>query len=442
MPAMEHILPKETGQSRLQVPICETLAVLLVALLIGWLIDPADPFFLQYRFPWLVLACLLPSLRYGFAFGLGSAVLLIGLLALAAHWQLLGVVRFPTHLGLGLLVVAMLAGEFADTWTKRLSRQRIINTYQRMRLEEFTLSYNLLKVSHDRMEHQLAAGSVSLRGALMEFRRFLLQRDIDLLLTPEPAQQILRLFGDYVAIRVAGIYAFDKAGALVPRPLATQGQLRISPAHEMVQLAVANKVVMSARDLLEHPGKDGAIPLAAVPVVDVNDCVHAVLVVEDMPFVALQEENLKLLAVLGGHIGDLLSLARERRGEDVVQIRFENELKRAIIDCRRYALPSMLVTIHLPQNELTADIESLLSRQVRGLDRLLIQEFSSGRLLRLLMPLTGPLELNGWQQRIDRILQENLGARSEELGLGISSRELRSRDRVSELLGEIRGIEG
>ena len=441
MLSLERILPKETTLSRVQIPLCETLAILLLIPTLGWLFNPADPFWLQFDFPWLLFACLLPALRYGFAYGFGSAILLIIVLWSAARWQLFGVESFPTNLGMGLLVVSMLAGEFTDTWGKRLSRQRIINTYQRMRLEEFTLSYNLLKVSHDRMEHQLAAGSVSLRGALMAFRHFLLQRDSDLPFTTDTAHQIIGLFGDYVAIRRAAIYQVTD-GRISTEPSAAQGRAEVSSAHEMVQLAIDNKVVMSVRDQSNLQDQAGAVPLAAVPISDVSDHVHAVLVVEDMPFVALQEENLKLLAVLGGHIGDLLTLTKEKQGEDVASIRFEKELSRAILDCRRYALPSMLVTIRIPVSELTEDIESLLLRQVRGLDRLLTEENGQGRLLRLLMPLTGPLEMHGWQQRIDRILHEQLGRNLAALGLELVARELRGRETLAELLGEPRGNEG
>jgi len=73
---------------------------------------------------------------------------------------------------------------------------------------------------------------------------------------------------------------------------------------------------------------------------------------------------------------------------------------------------------------------------------LLTEENGQGRLLRLLMPLTGPLEMHGWQQRIDRILHEQLGRNLAALGLELVARELRGRETLAELLGEPRGNEG
>jgi hypothetical protein len=146
--------PRRTG---FPVAELETLAILVIVPAIGFGLRPDDPLFVRSGFPWLIFASLLPALRYGFATGFFSALVLNGYLGAAAHWRILGVERFPLEIGMAVLLSAMLAGEFIDSWTKRNQQQRIVNSYQHMRLEEFTRSYHLLKVSHDRMEHRLAA---------------------------------------------------------------------------------------------------------------------------------------------------------------------------------------------------------------------------------------------------------------------------------------------
>ena len=184
----------------------ETLAIVIGLPALGIWIRPADPLYVHADFPWLIFAGLLPALRYGFAYGFFSALVLNGYMGAAAHFHILGVEQFPLQYGIGLLLGAMLAGEFTDLWTKRNNQQHIINDYQHMRLEEFTRSYHLLKVSHDRMEHRLAAGTVSLREALMGLRRRLMQAKGCEALNPESGDYILQLFADYVAVRVAAVY--------------------------------------------------------------------------------------------------------------------------------------------------------------------------------------------------------------------------------------------
>jgi polysaccharide biosynthesis protein PelD len=411
----------------------ETLAVLIGVPAIGFWIRPEDPLFVHAGFPWLIFASLLPALRYGFAYGFFSALVLNGYLGLAAHQHILGVERFPLQYGIGLLLGTMLAGEFTDLWTKRINQEHIVNDYQHMRLEEFTRSYHLLKVSHDRMEHRLAAGTMSLREALMALRRRLLVAGSSEALNPENGGYILQLFADYVAIRVAAIYRIGPSGELSPDPVAALGRLRHGPQHAIVRQAMQEGCLMSVRDVLEQPveARDG--PLVAVPVVDVNRCIHGIVVIEDMLFLSMQEENLRLLAVIGGHIGDMLSLAAIRGG-DADSARFMRETRRAILNFRQHGLPAMLVRMALPTGDEGRELEALLRRQRRGLDCLLGRDSHERRTLLLLMPLTGPAEYEGYRRRVENIVRENFGQPGTEMNLTITAHAIEAGDSAEALL--------
>jgi hypothetical protein len=71
-----------------------------------------------------------------------------------------------------------------------------------------------------------------------------------------------------------------------------------------------------------------------------------VLLVRNMLFIAFNEDNLKLLAVIGGHVGDLLreGPAASERG-DQAQRDFLRHLRRGLEDRRRYDLPVSIVTL-------------------------------------------------------------------------------------------------
>ena len=411
----------------------ETLAIAIGLPILGFLVRPADPLFVHTGFPWLIFAGLLPALRYGFAYGFFGALAINGCLGAAAHFHILSVERFPLQYGIGVLLSAMVAGEFTDLWTKRNNQQHIINDYQRMRLEEFTRSYHLLKVSHDRMEHRLAAGTVSLREALMGLRRRLMQSKGCEALNPESGNYILQLFSDYVAVRVAGVYRVDPSGALLPDPVAALGRPRYGVQDEIVRFALREGCLMSIRDVLDQPPDAHTGPLAAVPIIDVNRQVHGMVVIEDMLFLSMQEENLRLLAVIGGHIGDMLSLATIR-GADADSANFMRETQRAILNLQHHGLPAMLVRMDLPEGELGREIEKLLRRQRRGLDCLWTSEGPSRRTLLLLMPLTGPAEYEGYSKRLEEILKEHFGRQSAELDLTVSPHAIEARDTIKTLL--------
>ena len=87
----------------------ETVLITAALPIFGLWLRPTDPFFLHADFPWLVLAPLLPALRYGFVYGFGSALGLVLLIALGwrAHW--LSTAYFPGDFVLGLLVVGAIA---------------------------------------------------------------------------------------------------------------------------------------------------------------------------------------------------------------------------------------------------------------------------------------------------------------------------------------------
>src|SRR3569832_2346036 len=86
----------------------EVIVVTLLLPVLGLWRNPQDPFFLQSSFPWMVLAPLIISLRYGFAHGLGSAVVLNLLMYASFRRHHTAMMSFPGGLALGVLLVAML----------------------------------------------------------------------------------------------------------------------------------------------------------------------------------------------------------------------------------------------------------------------------------------------------------------------------------------------
>jgi hypothetical protein len=113
----------------------------------------------------------------------------------------------------------------------------------------------------------------------------------------------------------------------------------------MIREAVRLGEVVSVRDL---PGAGAA--LVAVPLVDVAQRVHAVVAVHELPFLFLHGDTLTLLAVLGGHFGDLMVRARAAE-HAVVNARatrgFCASVSRALAEARRCAIPSALAIVEL-----------------------------------------------------------------------------------------------
>ena len=127
----------------------------VVAPALGLWQNRQDPFFLHGGFPWLVLPPLITSLRYGFAHGLGSAATLCLVLLAFARRHHPAVPAFPGSLAIGLLLTAMITGEFRDMWQRKLHRLHELSEYHQVLLQKFSRSYHLLATSHDRLERRV-----------------------------------------------------------------------------------------------------------------------------------------------------------------------------------------------------------------------------------------------------------------------------------------------
>jgi hypothetical protein len=283
----------------------ESLGIPAALVAIGALIDRRDPFLLQRGFSWLMLAPLLAGLQHGASRGLVAAA--IQALALAAAWKS-GLTQVPDALAeiiLGWFVSGLLAGEFRDAWRRRSGQLEAFGEHARSRLEGLGRAYLALKISHDRLRRACPPGAATLRDALSAFRRELAEH-------PQSASleglgdRILALFAEHATVRAATLHPVDRKGRAGPA-VAALGRAADTATDPLVRRAARSGVTVSVRDSAE-----GAAVLVAVPLIDASCRAHAVVAVTDLPFPALHQETLELLAVLGGRLGDLLAQAAAR----------------------------------------------------------------------------------------------------------------------------------
>jgi hypothetical protein len=414
----------------------ETSGIALALLALGWLMH-RDPLFLTRPFPWPLLAPLITGLRYGFAHGFAAAFALC--LGLAAAWRLhlYDTTAFPASYALGLLLTGMIAGEFCDMWARRLRRLHLVNDYRRIRLDEFTRAYHVLKVSHDRLEQRVAGGTLSLREALATLQRQLTAAEMH---RDQPlyglSSRILDLFASYAWLQAAALYPVGDE-RIADAPCATLGTATpLLPDDPLVDEALAHRKLVSVR-----PGEGALVGhsnlLACLPIVDVQDRVWAVLAVREMLFVAFHEDNLRLLAVLGGHIGDLLTRREEGGAEGGVSpAAFLRHVERAVSDRRRHGVPAMLLGMILENPETAGALAQRMTSQRRGLDQIQVLTNRRGRTtLLLLMPITGDKGVNGYLARLEQ--QEKSGTLADA-GLVVHRRALGRRDEAAPLVAEIK----
>jgi polysaccharide biosynthesis protein PelD len=417
----------------------ETGAVTIGTVALGYWLRPEDPFFTDSSFSWSALGPLLMGLRYGFAHGFGSALGIIVLLVAAWRRQWLPIPEFPSQFAVGLLVTGMLAGEFADVWIRRVRRQSVMSNFRRLRLDEFARAYHVLKVSHDALEQRVAGGTQNLREALQTLRRQLLaaKQPGRPLLGIEAA--ILGLFSHYGWVQTAALFSVDPDGKVEPKPVATLGKAeKIAAADPLVRQCQERLALCSVRPEMS-PAERGTDLLAAIPFADARGRLWAVLGVREMLFVAFNADNLKLLAVLGGHVGDILAYgAGWSSADDASRGSFLVNLERAAEDRSKFDLPAVLVAMAFSRSERAEALAQQILGQRRGLDQALVLRSRAGETrVFMLMPYTDERGAEGYLSRLKRMVQERYGTDLVTAGLQTRIRVIGAKEKGEDLFAEL-----
>ncbi|AYZ85873.1 TPA: sugar transporter [Pseudomonas aeruginosa] len=402
----------------------ETVLITALALGLGWWFEPSDPLLVQASFPWVILAPLLLGMRYGFVRGLASAALLVAALFAFRAQGLDAYAQVPAAFIVGVLLCAMLVGEFRDIWERRLERLELANEYRQLRLDEFTRAHHILRISHDRLEQRVAGNDQSLRSSLLGLRQSLRELPDDEEPLAALAETVLALLAQYGSLRIAGLYRVRQDRAADPRPLATLGEMPALDGDDLlVRTCLERGELVSVRqDLLERGEQRAHSALqACVPLIDTEGRVLALLAVAQMPFFVFNDRTFSLLAILAGHVADLLqSDPRALRLADVDAQRFSQYLKRSLLDARDHSLPACLYAFELTDERCGEEVQRLLESSQRGLDvQLRLRNAEGRRVLLVLLPLTSTEGSQGYLQRLRILFAERFGQASELESLGV-----------------------
>ncbi len=407
---------------------------------------PDDPFFIHSSFPWPLLGPVIVGLRYGFFFGFISDLLVLAVVALSLRLGWIDLPIFPYDYAIGLTAVAMMVGEFRDVWKRRIERLQESNDYRQVRLNEFTRNYHLLKVSHDRLEQQVAGSGHSLREGLRHVRTKLSSGRVDDGLNADVAKMLLAMMVEYGNLQKVALFVSqmdtDKhpTDLLMTRP---QAQLGISDAvshnDSMIRYCIETRKLVSIhpeRRNAEDTNSEHSRLVACIPLVDAENQLWAVIAIELMPFFSFQKTTLRLLAVLAGHMADLLnthSAIISIEDEDFASLAMN--LKRAIYDQIEFGIPSVLLVFDVnTADEGGQQFIELIQRMQRGLDIIVHSIRKQQHQLIILLPLTDELGLAGYRQRLEDLLKADYGVNLSALPVKMAQHLLQDQSSLDQFI--------
>ena len=405
----------------------ESLLLALIVPLLGKWLHAHDPFFVKAPVSWALLAPMLAGLRHGFMAGFGcSAVLAFGLI-FSWRTQFLAVpsVEAPIQLMAALLLTGMLAGQFAHLWATQARRIAGLYSYQRQRFDEFARNYQLLKVSHDTLEERNAAARGNLRTALTTLRGELLRAPGAESALQARAGLVLETFQAFGHVQTAALLPVSGSASRIEPPCATLGKVSERLAQDpLVGLAVKTRRVVS----VSHLGREGTADIqtalaVAIPLVDVDGRVWAVLAVQELPFYALTHENLALYALMAGALADTLEFGANVKSYDAKSTqRFEQRVRRCLVDARRHGVPASLVVFSVSNAARASELLPRVLEERRGIDEACLALTPDGGLrLFVLLPLTDAKGADAYVKRLDRVLQQKLRVALGERGVKLLS---------------------
>lgn len=261
------------------------------------------------QFFWPIIFVLLGALRYGFTRGFCCA-LFTALIALAWYRQngILEAFSYPKTVGL--MLTAMIAGEFRDAWEERIHRNDLDFAFMSRKMELFTQNYFMLRASHDQLEQRMAGQAVSLRSNISELERISLKNQLINVSQEQRlkdmAPAVMTLLSQIVGIETAGFYALNNQGKLLKQPLTALGAMpELNLEDPMVQDMLETGNLLSPVDLYSND-KNSEYQLC-IPLKDSADEILACVIATQVKFFTLTEQNIAILNLVIRYAADMLS---------------------------------------------------------------------------------------------------------------------------------------
>lgn len=394
----------------------EIVLLPLLALWLGYFWVPQDPLQIHGAFPWPWIAPMLLALRYGPMAGLGGSGVLLAVW-LALHWQQWD--TFPQLYFLGGLITVMLVGEFSSVWQARARRAESLQLYLDQRLEHLVRQHYLLRLSHDRLERELIGRPMSMRDALCVLRDA--GRSASASDMAHTTQQLVRLLAQFCQIESAALYYVTPEGMLDVPALAQMGAYNGLEANDpLIRQALQERQLCHISQTLATQETSRYVVVA--PLLDLAEHIYGVLVVQDMPFFALQAENLQTLQLLLGYYTDGLSM--NALAQPIVAryphcpVTFAFEMQRLVHIYASTHVPSIIVALQFQERAIAHALPEQIVRLKRELDEIwLLKDLknlknvnespaSERQVLAVLMPLGDTSTAEGYLHRLEMWMQQ------------------------------------
>lgn len=403
-------------QQKLPLILIETILLTGLTILFFMKVRPEDPFFITGPIPWIVFAPLLCALVFGAAYGLLSLAILV--FSVTYFQQNYGIASFPIreHI-VGICLLTIIPGLFGSFWHAQIRHLEQLNKYIREHLENLSREYYFLRISHERLEHTYLVKPLSLREAFYKVTQEINYNHGEI---NEPiCETLLGICSQYSSINSAAFctynektQAFDTI-AILGKPFEIDGN------NALIKKAVNKRatVYISANSA---NAQLGAEYLAVIPLITTQGEIKAFIIIQDMPFWSLTNDNLEVMSVLASAF-----VLEWTTATDIKELfpkfptcptDFLKELQLVIQLKKQFDVKSAIAGIHIPACFSRDNILYSLENNKRSLDYVWILKHEDTALVITLLPLTSIEAMNGYKNRIANWLRSEFGEELNQNG--------------------------
>lgn len=394
----------------------ESLIITFIFIVISELLN--DPLSINSPFPWIWFAPVIIALHYGLVPSQLSIIVLLG-----EHFynNINGI--FDIHLQLFILggfIMTITCAAWQSSWSRKITYNTGISEYLQKRIQTIAYAYRLTSLAYQRLENNYIASPVTLRTSMNELRELFSKSN------QETQANILNRFINILAIHCsvekAGIFPV-KNNKLIPEPITYIGSIKIpSPNNYFIEecIETAKMTYITSEDLIKDNLSDYLI---AAPLINQHKQIYALILIEELPFLSLNEENISTMNLLieyfmeGNTVKGVDQIISKYTDCPVV---FANELQRLSHLEKKTGKDSAIEVFQFLDELHQDDYIFRLKQEIRGLDSWWETNRDGAKTLLILMPFTNHAAAECYKLRISQILLD-------ELGISLNQNEIKYR---------------
>jgi hypothetical protein len=231
------------------------------------------------------------------------------------------------------------------------------------------------------------------------------------------ASAFLQILVQSCQFEIAAVYACDPSGRVDPEQLAALGEPSALEADDpLLQHCLEEAKLAHLQSAgLSQPHYSQSRYMICAPLQNFDDVVFGVLVVEKLPFVALNDDTLQLLSVLIDYYADGIEMSAT--SHDILQAvpGCPPELAVDVVRLHRLkvntGIDSALVALVFGADGASHDMYEQIKRLKRAADVAWDYSNEGGNVLITLLPLAGEAAVEGYLMRIESVMQAQFGSK-------------------------------